>query len=132
MLELTGRVPLGVNVRDLFQLQRSLERDGKVDAATHVHGIARVRDAPTDVCELRLEAQHALDELWDPLELGDQSRVLIDIESAAHVSEMQSEQEAARHHRREQRSRGSSHWTAADPSARSRGYWNATRSPDPP
>ena len=56
-----------------------------------------VRDAPTDVCELRLEAQHALDELWDPLELGDQSRVLIDIESAAHVSEMQSEQEAARH-----------------------------------
>ena len=56
-----------------------------------------MRDAPTDVCELRLEAQHALDELWDPLQLGDQSRVLIDIESAAHVSEMQSEQEAARH-----------------------------------
>ena len=39
MLHLTRRITFGVNVRDLFQLQRAFKRDGKVDAASEIKKI---------------------------------------------------------------------------------------------
>src|ERR1043165_972742 len=44
MLHLAGRITFGVNVRDLFQLQRPFECDREVDATTEVEKISRAEE----------------------------------------------------------------------------------------
>jgi hypothetical protein len=44
MLHLARRITLGVNVRDLFQLQRTFERDREVDPATKIKKIRRAEE----------------------------------------------------------------------------------------
>ena len=46
VLHLARRIPLGVDVRDLFQLQRAFERDRIVDAAPEIQEIAALVEAP--------------------------------------------------------------------------------------
>src|SRR6185369_10156253 len=41
MLHLAGRITFGVNVRDLFQLQRAFECDREVDPTTKVEKVSR-------------------------------------------------------------------------------------------
>ena len=97
VLELARSVALSVDVRDLLQLQRTLEGDRKVDPAAHIQGVARVRVPPADVRELCLEHQRALNQRGHTLQLRDQPRVLVDVERASHIAEMQRQQDAARH-----------------------------------
>ena len=60
VLELARRVRLGVDVADLLQLERALERDRVVHAATEEERVLLGREllAPSD--DLRLEREHRL------------------------------------------------------------------------
>ena len=62
MLHLRRRIALGVDVADLLQLQRALERHRKADAAPEVQEVAAVAIGVRDRAHLRLERQHATDE----------------------------------------------------------------------
>jgi hypothetical protein len=57
VLHLAGRVALGVDVGDLLELERALERDREVDAAAEEEEVARVLELPRQLVDLRLERE---------------------------------------------------------------------------
>ena len=61
MLHLAGRIALGVDVRDLLQLERALERDRVVHAAAEEQEVRALVEALRDVLDLRLGAQRLLE-----------------------------------------------------------------------
>ena len=61
VLELAGRIGLGVDVRDLLELQRAFQRDRVVQAAAEEQRVLlAARSARAQRDDLRLERQHAL------------------------------------------------------------------------
>src|SRR5712664_115562 len=77
MLDLGRRVPLGVDVGDLLELERALERHGEVDAAAEVQSIAGVRVSLSERPHLWLDRERALHQLWELDQLRDQLTPLL-------------------------------------------------------
>ena len=63
VLHLTRRITLGVDVRDLFQLQRAFERDRVVDAAAEIEKVGSSLKPRGDLLDLRRELQRLLEKL---------------------------------------------------------------------
>jgi hypothetical protein len=82
VLQLPGRIRLGVDVRDLLQLERALERDRVVHAAAEEERVLLVGEALGPGLDLRLEVQGVLDragheaQLLDRVGLGSASSAL--------------------------------------------------------
>ena len=62
VLHLAGRIALGVDVRDLLQLQRALERDRVVDPAPEIQEVAPLVEPPGDLLGQRLALQRLLEQ----------------------------------------------------------------------
>ena len=91
MLQLAGRVGLGVDIADLLQLERALEADGIVDAPAdeeHVLRIGLLRGKPLDTL---LIEQDALDLLRQRSELRDELRIALLFELAPHLRKFNGE-----------------------------------------
>ena len=72
MLHLARRVALGVDVRDLLQLERALERDRVLEAAAEVEEVLRAGELPRELRRSRLVLlEHGLDEARDLDEVVD-------------------------------------------------------------
>ena len=63
MLHLACRVAFRVDVRDFFQLQRTLERDRVVDTAAQVQEVGPVVEATSDLVDLRRHLERLLEKL---------------------------------------------------------------------
>jgi hypothetical protein len=63
VLHLAGRVALGVDVRNLLELERALERDGEMNAAAQVEKIARRGEILRQLLALRRPAAQRLFDL---------------------------------------------------------------------
>ena len=61
MLQLAGRVGLGMDVGDLFEFQRTFEGHGKLRAATEEQGMALVGEALREFLNLIVENQGLFD-----------------------------------------------------------------------
>ncbi len=70
VLHLAGRGPLGVDVRELLELQRTLERRGVVHAAAEMQEVLGLVVAVGQRADLRLLAQHRVDERRQVEHLG--------------------------------------------------------------
>ena len=57
MLHLAAGVPLGVDVRDLLQLERALERHGEVDAPAQIQRVAGLGVTLRECPDLRLHLE---------------------------------------------------------------------------
>ena len=77
MLHLGRGIALGVDVGDLFELERALERDREGDAAAQIEGIAGVCITLGQRSHLRLDRERALHQLREPDQLRDQPTPLI-------------------------------------------------------
>ena len=62
VLHLAGRVALGVDVRDLLQLQRAFERDRIVDAAPEIEKVAALVEPLRDLLGDRLALERLLEQ----------------------------------------------------------------------
>ena len=62
VLHLAGRIAFGVDVRDLLQLERALERDRIVDAAAEVQEIGARVEPRGDLLDLRRDLQRLLEQ----------------------------------------------------------------------
>ena len=60
VLELAGRVGLGVDVADLLELERAFERDRVVQAAAEEQRVLLAREVLAPGDDLRLEREHRL------------------------------------------------------------------------
>ena len=58
MLHLAGGVALGVDVGDLLELERALERDRVVQAAAQEQRVLLLREALRPADDVRLEREH--------------------------------------------------------------------------
>ena len=92
VLHLAGRVALGVDVRDLLQLERALERDRVVDAAAEEQEVVPVVEPPGDLVHQRRHAQRLLDQRRQLQQAVDFVARLLRREDAAHLGEVQREQ----------------------------------------
>ena len=63
VLHFAGRIALGVDVRNLLQLQRAFERDRIVDAAAEKQEVGAVVEPAGDLLDLRRELQRLLEQL---------------------------------------------------------------------
>ena len=63
VLHLAGRITLGVNVRDLLQLERAFERNRIVDAAAQVQEIRAVVEPRGEVLDLLAGMQNLFEQL---------------------------------------------------------------------
>src|SRR6266481_2973183 len=101
VLHLAGGVTFGVDVRDLLQLERALERDREVDAAAEVEEVARVAVFLGDLLDRALALQALLDVRRQVDEILDQ-RVRVRLgENAAPTRDVDPEQVEHRELRRE-------------------------------
>ena len=69
VLELARRVGLGVDVGDLLQLERALERDRIVQAAAEEQRVLLLREALRPGDDLRLEREHGAERLGQVAQL---------------------------------------------------------------
>ena len=61
MLHFAGRIALGVDVRDLLQLQRAFERDRIVDAAAEIQEVAVMLQLARQLLDSVVQLQRLLD-----------------------------------------------------------------------
>ena len=92
VLHLAGRIALGVDVRDLLQLQRALERDRIVDAAAEVEEVAPLRTlwrSPRSAARTSASARCSSGSCVSASSCG---RAASGVERAAHLAEVDRQQ----------------------------------------
>ncbi len=104
VLHLAGRVALGVDVGDLLQLERALERDRIVDPAAEIEEVAALIEAPRDLLGAGLALERLLEQQRQ-LRQGVEVRPRgVGRERAANLAEVD-RQEVQRHELRRERLR---------------------------
>ncbi len=101
VLHLAGRVTLGVDVRNLFELQRPFQRDRVVDPPPQVQKIVLVVVPPGDRDQLCLASQDMLDVRRQHDEPVEPCLAVLGRHLAPHTPQMQSQQVERRELRRE-------------------------------
>src|SRR5713101_175178 len=87
VLELAGGIGLGVDVGDLFQLQRTLHRDRVVDAAPQEQGVLKLGELLRPHLHLRFDVQHALQRPRQMPKRMQQFRFALRRQPASHLGE---------------------------------------------
>ena len=82
VLHLGGRVTLGMDITDLFQFQRALQRHGVVPAAAEIEEVGRISIDPCEVLDLVVLLQHLFYLVGNGFEFLRQHRKLIVAERA--------------------------------------------------
>ena len=93
MLQLAGRIGLGVDVADLLQLQRALERDRVMQPAAEKQRVLLARELLRPRDHLRLECEHRLQRRRQMSQRADVSAFRFFIETAALFRQRQCQQE---------------------------------------
>ena len=96
VLHLAGRIAFGVDVGDLLQLQRALERDRVVDAAAEVQEVGAVVEARRDLLDLRRDLQRLLEQQRQLQQRVDVRLRGLERQRAAHLAEPQRRADTAR------------------------------------
>src|SRR5439155_11299662 len=91
VLHLGRRVALSMDVGDLLELERALERDREIGAPAQIEGVAGVRIAFGEHPHLRLDRERALHQLREPDQLRDQPTPLLRLQTPL-APEVQPEQ----------------------------------------
>ena len=87
VLHLAGRVAFGVDVRNLFELERTFICDGHVDAAPEVHAVAGVLQCLRNHLHLRFAVQHAAGQIRQARQILCQRQALRGGQCAAQVAQ---------------------------------------------
>src|SRR4051794_27111665 len=102
MLHFSGGVAFGVNVGNLLELQRALERDRKVNPAAEVEEVARIAEISREcLARLRTGPQNFFDLRGYAAQLFHQGHRARRIKTAAKLSEFERQQEERGQLRRE-------------------------------
>jgi hypothetical protein len=96
-----GGVALGVDVRDLLQLERAFERQRMVDAAAEEDEVVRVRVLLRDRLDGRELPERLAHERRQRDELGDELAAALGVDDAAPAAQVQREEVERRQLRRE-------------------------------
>ena len=96
VLQLAGRIRLGVDVRDFLELQRAFERDRVVHAAAEEQRVLLRRETLGELDRSRLEREHSADDARQVAQLVDEAARTSSAASAAQARELEREQRTAR------------------------------------
>src|SRR5881397_3488639 len=101
VLHLAAGVALGVDVRDLLQLQRALEGDGVLDAAAEIEEVGGVAEMAGQGGDLGVELQRLLDQARDLHQVPDALAHVLGGDRIALPAEPQAKQVHGHDHRGE-------------------------------
>ncbi|MNC85783.1 hypothetical protein D3C83_13960 [compost metagenome] len=93
MLEFSGRIGFGVDVRDFLELQRAFHRNWKVHAATKEQGMMLRLEAARPGAHLRLDRKHRLHRPRQVAQLRDQLALALRGQAAPLLGQHQREHE---------------------------------------
>src|SRR4029077_21056473 len=89
---------LGVDVGELLELERALQRDGVLQATPEVEEVRRVRQVPGQPGDLAVEVERLLDQAWDLDQVRDALAKVLGVDGASQPTEPEREQIAGLHH----------------------------------
>ncbi len=96
MLHLTGRIALGVDVGDLLELERALEGDGEVDAASQEQKIGGAKELAREIFVKGIVGKNAFQLAGQTEEFLDQAPRGVRVEHLAGLGQIHGQDEQAR------------------------------------